>query len=64
MLQLSIMEFLEQRPTIPESEELRRLSMFGSAKDKIAERLVVLAPSSELGFRIMQVLSYEHKIFL
>ncbi len=54
VLQISVMEFLEQRPAIPENEELRKLSMFGSAKDKIAERLVVLAPTSDLGFRMMQ----------
>ena len=54
VLQISIMEFLEQRPNVPETEELRKLSMFGSAKDRIAERLVVLAPASDLGFRMMQ----------
>ncbi len=54
MLQLSIMEFLEQHPTIAPDEELRKLSMFGSAKERIAERLVVLAPAVDLGFRMMQ----------
>jgi zinc finger FYVE domain-containing protein 26 len=54
VLQKSIMEFLQERPNIAEMEELRKLSMFGSSKDKIAERLVVLAPSSDLGFRMMQ----------
>ena len=54
VLQGSILEFLQQRPTISETEELRKLSMFGSSKDRIAERLVVLAPASDLGFRMMQ----------
>lgn len=42
------------QPNVAHDEELRRLSMFGSAKERIAERLVVLAPESDLGFRLMQ----------